>query len=146
MFEFLKAPRVANDKTFKLPERGTVGAAGYDFYLPEYIQINRHATAKISSGVCWKTTKEAQEFGMFNFYGDLTIRSSMSTRLELLAGDIDMDYEYPNEIIIKIRNRTRDTVILKKGDRICQMIVTPFLINGDSVKNVRVGGFGSTGV
>lgn len=129
----------------KLPHRGTVNAAAYDFFSPINISIPPH-----ESKLIWTDIKA--------YMGNdevllIDVRSSMGKYKIMLAntiGVIDSDY-YENKsndgnIGINLYNMSDDYYTIHIGDKIAQGIFTKYLIadNGNT-DVVREGGFGSTG-
>lgn len=131
----------------KLPERSTVGSAGYDFRSPIAITIPVNGTVKIPTGIRCEMENgwvlmEFPRSGLGFKYG-----LSMANTV----GIIDADYFNANNeghIFIKLTN---DSVLAKEikigyEDAFCQGIFLPFGITvDDNATGVRTGGFGSTG-
>ena len=145
-FELVKSTLRLADGFYKLPERGTVGSAGYDFYLPHDVTIEPHqATEIIWSGI--KAYMQQDEVLL------LDMRSSMGhkgLRLGFTIGVIDSDYygnpQTDGNIGFKLVNDTKEPITLKAGERIVQGIFTKFLIaDNDNCVTKRTGGYGSTG-
>lgn len=151
-FEFVS--RITNEKYFgaegspyRLPERATKHAAGYDFYNPEEVKINPGEIVYVKTGV---KSLFPEEVALL-----LLNRSSNPKKkgLELAngVGLVDADYynnpDNEGEIAFAFKN-TRDYIVtLEAGEKLGQGMFVPFFItNDDSVENERVGGFGSTGV
>lgn len=129
----------------KLPERSTVGSAGYDFYAPYDFDIPAGESLMIWTGV--KCYMEA---------GDVLLlmpRSSMGRygiRFSNTIGVIDESYvDNPTnegEMGLPFINNGNATWEVKKGDKIAQGIFTKYLVtDDDNVTAERTGGFGSTG-
>lgn len=86
-------------------------------------------------------------------YLELSVRSSSPLKYGLIlansVGIIDADYynnpDNEGEIFFQLLNFSPYDIMLKKGDRIGQGIIKPYLITeDDAAAGVRVGGFGST--
>ena len=129
-----------------LPRRGTARSAGYDFYAPYRVEIQPNESVVILTGV--KCALEDMDVLM------LYPRSSMGFKygIQLVntVGIIDADY-YNNpsnegHIMIGIKNTGTKTVVIEKGDRFAQGIISGFKITDDDepVSEVRKGGIGST--
>lgn len=129
-----------------LPRRGTARSAGYDFYAPYRVEIKPNESIVILTGV--KCALEDMDVLM------LYPRSSMGFKygIQLVntVGIIDADY-YNNpsnegHIMIGIKNTGTKTVVIEKGDRFAQGIISEFKITDDDepVSEVRKGGIGST--
>lgn len=131
----------------KLPQRGTIGSAGYDFFLPMSIVIPPEGARIIPTGIRCKMD--------IGWVLQIVPRSSLGIK-HCLAFDntisvIDSDYSYANNeghIFIKIRYRARteQSLRLNAGDRIAQGIFLPYgITEDDNVTERRTGGIGSTG-
>ena len=86
-------------------------------------------------------------------YLELSVRSSTPLKYLLIlangVGIVDADYygnpDNDGEIFLQLLNLGPNPVILRKGDRIGQGIIKPFLTTEDDVAaGERLGGFGST--
>lgn len=150
-FEFVKRITekkyfIAEGSPYRLPERSTKSAAGYDFYNPERVEINPNEIVYVKTGIKAKFPEEVALL--------LLNRSSNPKKkgLELAngVGLVDADYyNNPNnegEIAFAFKNTKDDVVVIEEGEKLGQGMFVPFFItNDDSVENERVGGFGSTG-
>lgn len=134
-------------ETIKLPERSTIGSAGYDFYLAEDIKLNPFETRLSFSDV--KAYMKPDE--VLKMY----IRSSVANKRGIIilnsVGIIDHDY-YSNpdndgNIAFLLYNIGKTYQYLTKGEKIAQGIFQKYLtIDNDDVNMERKGGIGSTGV
>ena len=113
--------------SYKLPIRGSVAAAGYDFVLINDLKIVPNQIVKIPTGV--KSYFENDEVLL------LIVRSSIgfkyNIRLVNQVGVIDADY-YDNKdneghIFAKIQNEGTETVEFKAGDAVVQGIFLKYL-------------------
>lgn len=133
----------------RIPERATVGSAGYDFFAPFDFTLYKGQTIVIPTGIRWVSKAPM-------FFLSLYPRSGLGFKFGLslanTVGIIDSDYhESANEghIMVKLSNdgiHSKD-ISFKAGDAFCQGIILPFTttINDDSTsKEKRNGGFGST--
>ena len=79
-------------------------------------------------------------------YLELTPRSSICLKRWLdmpnSVGVIDADY--PDEILLPLRNLGDKPVTIEKGERIGQIICKPYTQIYPILDNERIGGFGST--
>lgn len=131
----------------QLPKRSTMHSAGYDISIIEDLEIE---PGEIKLGVT----------GVKAFMQDDEVllvypRSSLPRRYHLTipnnVGIIDKDYygniDNDGAIFISLYNFGKETVYLKKGERVAQGIFQKYLISPieEKVENVRNGGFGSTG-
>lgn len=130
-----------------LPDYKTEMSAGIDLncFNEEDIIIKPKQTVKIPTGL----KVEIPE----GFFGAIYPRSSTGIKKHLMlsntVGIIDSDYR--GEIKLFVYNYGDSDVVVKKGDRLAQMIIQPYL----RVKVTKVdqlsqtkrgeGGFGSTG-
>jgi dUTP pyrophosphatase len=128
-----------------IPQRKTKNSAGYDFVMPYQVSIPPHKATTIFTGI--KAYMPKDECLL------LMIRSSLAMKEELrLAngiGLIDADYygniDNDGEICAKIINDGDKTRTLLMGERFMQGVFTRFYTCGDTPKEERSGGVGSTG-
>lgn len=132
-----------------VPTRGSEKAAGYDLYasgLSEPTAIHPAATVKIGTGWAMEIPD--------GYCGLLYARSGLATKQGLrpanCVGVIDSDYR--GEIAVGIHNDSNFIRTIENGDRIAQIVITPYL-DADYVVTEELsdtargeGGFGSTGV
>ncbi len=133
-------------QSLKLPQRATIGSAGYDFYAPFDIVLAPGETVKIPTGIRVKMEP--------NYVLKLYPRSGLGFKYRLqlnnTVGIIDSDYyDSDNEghIFAKITNDSNEnkTVTLQKGEAFMQGIFVEYGITfDDEVTAIRNGGFGST--
>lgn len=132
---------------YKLPERATKNAAGYDFYNPEEVTINPGEIKYVKTGIKAEMPDDMVLL-LFN-------RSSNPKKkgLEVAngVGVIDADYynnpDNEGEMAFAFRNTTSEPVTLQPGEKLGQgVFVRWFRVeNEDEVETTREGGFGSTG-
>ena len=140
--EFRKHPNVE----IQLPTRGSKISAGYDFYLPCDLILQPGEKTCVWSDV--KAYMQEGEVLMLHVRSSIGIKKGLM--LSNITGVIDADfYNNPNNdgnIGIALYNYSNETVELKRGERICQVVFIPFLgaDNGNTYKE-RTGGIGSTG-
>lgn len=139
--------------SIQLPSRATTGSVGYDFVIPCDINLPYGGSVQIPTGIRCKID---DGWGLFLFpRSGLGFKYGIS--LANTVGVIDSDYYNSyNEghIMVKLCNDsyslqgTNGGVELTKGMKFCQGIFLPcgFVRNEEEVSQVRVGGFGSTGV
>lgn len=130
-----------------IPVYGTEYAAGADLYacLEEAVVINPGETAFIGTGLSMEIP--------VGYAGLVYARSGLSCKQGLApankVGVIDADYR--GEITVALYNHSKEAKTVSSGDRIAQLVITPFLtasfIEADELSDtVRgEGGFGSTG-
>lgn len=131
-----------------LPTRGSDFAAGYDLYaaLDKPIVIPPHRTEKIGTGLSFELPSGT--------YAAIYARSGLATKQGLrpanCVGVCDSDYR--GEYIVALHNDTDEEKTINPGDRIAQMILSPYYeMNFTESKNLSEtergeGGFGSTGL
>lgn len=144
--ELKKYEEIFTKNDIVIPTRKTFASSGYDFSSPYELSIKPHSVEKIYTGI--KANLNEDEFLM------IVVRSSIGINKGIVlanqVGIIDSDY-YNNEsndghIIIALRNMTDETVLIKKGERVCQGIIQKYYkTESDNQTNKRIGGFGSTG-
>ena len=132
-------------QTAKLPFHGSEAAAGYDLYADQDCVINPGESIKVSTGIAMAIPD--------GYWGGIYARSGLATKQGLrpsnCTGVIDPDYR--GQIIVALYNDSQTRRIIHKGDKIAQMIISPFLYW--QIKEVKKlddtdrgsGGFGSTG-
>jgi dUTP pyrophosphatase len=129
-----------------IPVRQTINSAGYDFEAASDYVINPMDIVLVSTGIKVYLKEEEVLF--------LVSRSSLPKKMGLMIpngfGVIDADYvdndDNEGEIFVQFLNFSNKDVVIKKGDRIAQGIITKYLKTiSDSPKQVkRIGGFGSS--
>lgn len=132
--------------TFKLPERSTSKAAGYDFYNPKKVILEPRKIQYVKTGVKAKM-QDDEVLLLYN-------RSSNPKKKNLVlmngVGVIDADY-YSNEdndgeIAFAFMNISDEDVVIEQGEKLGQGIFTKYLLSdNDNAREIRTGGFGSTG-
>jgi dUTP pyrophosphatase len=146
MYKMLKIKKLHVNA--KLPERGTVYAAGYDLFTCEEQKI-KPGLNKIPLGFSMQIPP--------GHYARIACRSSLAANnMSVEAGVIDEDYR--GEIIVLLRwhhpknKQTRDVFMpYPRGRKIAQMIITPYAapqveeVDSLSDSERGAGGFGSTG-
>lgn len=132
----------------KLPSRATSGSAGYDFYMTSNLNLKPGESVIIRTYI--KCRIDAGWVLMLFPRSSLGFKYHVS--LANTVGIIDSDY-YGNDnneghIMIKLTNNGEKTVEFSAGDKFCQGIFLPYGIttnDHETDKEVRSGGFGSTG-
>jgi dUTP pyrophosphatase len=131
------------------PTYGSTEAAGLDLYAlidteTNSLFIPSHTTVKINTGIAMEIPK--------GYFGAVYARSGLSIKNGLrpanCVGVIDSDYR--GEIIVALYNDSMEDRIVYNGDRIAQIVITPYLhIELNEVTELSdtergEGGFGST--
>lgn len=139
----LKIKRV--DKSLPLPEYKTKGSVAFDIYSRIVETIKPREIKYLPSNLIIQVPK--------GYFLMIAARSSTHKKGLFMAngiGVLDQDYCGPeDEILIPLYNFTNKKVIVKKGDRIAQGILTPIKkAEWQEIKMITEksrGGFGSTG-
>ena len=130
-----------------VPTYGSLYSAGADLYACEDapVSIAPGETKLIHTGLSF----EIPEY----FAGLIYARSGLATKKGLApankVGVIDSDYR--GEVMVSLYNQSGSVQTVEPGERLAQMVITPFLkaefIEADELSDtVRgTGGFGSTG-
>ena len=131
----------------KLPQRMTIGSAGYDFFSPVGFTLHPGETVKFPTGVRVKMVKG----WVLMCYPRSGLGFEYRLQLNNTVGIIDSDYYYAeNEghIWVKLTNDSKEgkDVKIHSGDAIMQGVFTEYGITVDDKEDsVQIGGFGSTG-
>lgn len=133
----------------KLPQRATKYSAGYDIHSVTSFELKPRQSILLPTAI--KIQLDPDKLLL------ILPRSGQGFKYKVqiynTAGVIDCDY-YNNEnneghIWVKLYNDSPDgeTLVVKKGDAICQGIILPYYkVDDDTSDNIRNGGFGSTSV
>ena len=135
------------DPRAKVPTYGSADAAGADIYAltDGPVTIAPGETVLIHTGLAFAIPQ--------GYVGLVHARSGMATKQGLApankVGVIDADYR--GELMVALHNHGKETRTVECGDRIAQMVITPYLtaqfILTDDLDDTErgEGGFGSTG-
>lgn len=128
----------------KIPERQTIGSAGYDLYSIEDKIIHPHSQTIISTGIALDLPK--------NTCGKIYGRSGLSVKHQIEVGAGLIDEDYNGEIKVILYNFGNEEFKCQIGMRIAQIVIhpieTPKIIERSSPfknKTEQHNGFGSTG-
>lgn len=131
----------------KLPKRATTGSAGYDFYAPVDITLEKGKSVFIPTGI----RSKIEDGWVLQIFPRSGLGFKHRVQLDNTVGIIDADYyNSSNEghIMIKLSCDAHDdghTVSLSAGDGFAQGIFLQFGITvDDDASGIRDGGFGST--
>lgn len=134
-------------KDVRLPKRATKCSAGYDIFSLTDFELKPRQSILLPTGI--KVQLDCDKFLL------ILPRSGQGFKYKVqlwnTAGVVDADY-YNNEkneghIWVKLYNDSPDgeTLVVKKGDAICQGIILPYYkVDNDNSDEARNGGFGST--
>lgn len=127
------------------PTRGSSSAAGWDMYAVGDYEIAPHGCVKVPTDIAVEIPE--------GYFGALYSRSGTATkkglRLANCTGVIDSDYR--GNCIAAMYNDSNEMQYIEKGERIAQLIITPYLpvefVEVDELSETErgSGGFGSTG-
>lgn len=136
-----------NDKAI-IPTYGSRYSAGADLYacMDGSVTIQPGDTVLIKTGLAMAIPE--------GFAGLIYARSGLATKKGLApankVGVVDADYR--GEVMVPLHNHSRIPVEVEHGERIAQMVITPFLtaeylVTDELDETERgEGGFGSTGI
>ncbi|MBO5319463.1 MAG: dUTP diphosphatase [Ruminococcus sp.] len=143
--EIIKVKRVT--ETAILPERLSIGAAGYDLYTDnaEPVVIKPHETVMIQSNIAFEIPK--------NYFGAVYARSSLSAKKGLRPATCVsvIDSDYRGSVGLPIHNDSDHERIVEPHERVAQIVFQKALIVDlelvDELEETERsdGGFGSTG-
>lgn len=128
-----------------VPRLQTPGSAGVDLHSIDTVVIPAHGRALVKTGLA-----VALPPGMV---GMVCSRSGLALKSGIFVmnapGIIDSDYR--NDLGVILYNSTDENFHVGIGDRIAQLVITPYVAPNfvvvDSLEETeRTGGFGSTGV
>lgn len=137
---------VAENNDIELfPQKGSLGAGGYDLKSNEDIIIPYGEIKKISTGIKIEIPK--------NYVGILVGRSSTFCKgIICNLGIIDSDYRGDIQLVVLNQKQDKTDFIVSKYDRIGQILIMPienqFIFTmAETLSNTNRGtnGFGSTG-
>ena len=133
------------DPMAKLPTYGSSDAAGMDLYALKGSEIDAGETVMIHTGIAMAIPK--------GYVGLIYARSGLACKNDLApankVGVIDADYR--GEIIVALHNHGKLNRVVMNGDRIAQMVITPYVTctpyEVEELDDTERGdgGFGSTG-
>ena len=136
-----------NDKAI-VPTYGSEFAAGADLYActeGQTVSFEPGETKLIKTGIAMEIPE--------GYAGLIYARSGIANKRGLApsnkVGVVDSDYR--GEIMVSLHNHSLETQSISDGERIAQMVITPFLrvdyaeVDELSDTVLGAGGFGSTG-
>ena len=133
--------------SIKLPKRATTGSAGYDFYAPSDVTINKGASTLIPTGI----RSKINDGWVLCIFPRSGLGFKHRVQLDNTVGIIDADYyNSSNEghIMVKLSCDAHDdghTVSVGTGEGFSQGIFMQFGVTvDDDTQGIRDGGFGST--
>ncbi|KAG6519393.1 hypothetical protein ZIOFF_022886 [Zingiber officinale] len=139
-FNFLKVKKLI--ATAKIPERRTEGAAGYNLFIDQDIEIPARDRRLAKTGISIEFPE--------GHYARVTARSGAAIHLKIDIGVGVIDADYRGEIQLLVINHSNNAISLKAGDSIAQFIlekiITPQIEEVDFLSTTTrgEGSFGST--
>lgn len=131
-------------KNVELPEKGTQGAAGIDFYLSQPVRFEPNRYKKVPLGVA---VEIPEGYVMLLIPRSSTWKTPL--RMPNSVGVIDSDYR--GEVCALLRNTSDFGFRAEAGERLVQGVIVPVPeVQIQEVEELSwtsrgVGGFGSTG-
>lgn len=133
----------------KLPRRGSMGSAGYDFYSPVNFELRTEEYGDVSITIPTGIRAVMPNDMFLEIVPRSGVGFKTGVRLANLVAIIDADYaESLNEGHIMLKFLPGfDFLKVQAGDRIVQGIFLKYYTtDDDDTETVRKGGLGSTGV
>ena len=131
-----------------LPEYATPGAAGMDLHaaIEQTLEIAPQDRVLVPTGLAFAIPE--------GFEGQVRPRSGLAWKhgLSIVNAPGTIDSDYRGEIQVNLINLGRETVTIRRGDRIAQIVFTPVIraeiVLTDALGHTErgAGGHGSTGV
>jgi len=128
----------------KTPTLADEGAAGYDLYASEDTVVRSCEVAKVGTGI-------AIELEKFQFAAVCSRSGLASKGIWVANAPGIVDSSYRGEVGVLLYNSTSKEFVVRKGDRIAQLVIQPYLtVTWDEVETLSEtsrgsGGFGSSG-
>ena len=126
-----------------IPTRATEGSAGFDIHSLDDFEISFGKTRSFDTGISVSIPA--------GWVGNVEPRSGLAFKhgIQTMAGTIDSDYTGELRILLTCLEYGNG-VYIKKGDRIAQLVVTPYMGESMEVEELdeterASNGFGSTG-
>lgn len=141
-----------------IPTRSNPTDSGLDLYSVEKYLLQPEEIKIISAGIAIELPKPSFYVGDFSpitiiWEAQIRPRSGLAAKygLTIINSPGTVDNDYRGEIKVILRNEGTLPILIKKGERIAQMVITPVVI--PEVEEVAElsdtergeGGFGSTG-
>jgi dUTP pyrophosphatase len=136
-----------SDKQIPLPKYATIGSAGMDIYamVENDLYINPGETILVSTGFVIELPA--------GYEAQIRPRSGLAIKnnIGILNSPGTIDSDYRGEVKIILTNFGKESFLVKKGDRIAQMVISKYeRINWEEVDALLEtergeGGFGHSG-
>ncbi len=144
----VKITRLRNNSDISLPQYATDGSAGMDLYadVENEVIIKPGEIALIPTGIAIELPP--------GYEAQIRPRSGLAVNygITLLNAPGTIDSDYRGEIKIILINLGKDNFIVKRGDRIAQMVISKYTkveweeTNKLNTTKRGAGGFGHTGI
>ena len=96
------------------------GDAGYDIHSIQDVIIAPNSSVIIKTGLALEIP--------YDYFGILRTRSGYGVKGELQIHHGVIDSGYRNEITIRMYNHGQKEYIVKKGDKVCQLVLFPKIV------------------
>lgn len=107
------------EPTAILPSKNKASDAGYDLHSFETYSIPAGGSQTISTKIKINIPN--------GYYGRIASRSGLACKSNIEVGAGVVDQNYQGEIIVLLRNFGKNDYLVNKGDRVAQIILTPYL-------------------
>ena len=144
----IEAQTMPHGRDLPLPAYATAGAAGMDLHaaIAQTLEIAPQDRALVPTGLAFAIPE--------GFEGQVRPRSGLAWKhgLSLVNAPGTIDSDYRGEIQVNLINLGRETVTIRRGDRIAQIVFAPVIraeiVLADALGHTErgAGGHGSTGV
>lgn len=137
-----KKMRIVLDDDAYMPVRGHKTDAGLDIKTPKDVTVPAKGSVIVDTGVHIELPP--------NTVGMLKSKSGLNVKYGITSEGV-IDVGYTGSIVAKLYNHSETHVILKKGNKITQLVIIPIVpVELEQVSELMAtergaGGFGSTG-
>ena len=137
-----KKMRIVLDDGAYMPARGHKTDAGLDIKTPKDVTVPAKGSGIVATGVHIELPP--------NTVGMLKSKSGLNVKYGITSEGV-IDVGYTGSIVAKLYNHSETHVILKKGNKITQLVILPIVpVELEQVSELMAtergsGGFGSTG-
>lgn len=114
--------RFSKVRKVKTPQRGTVGSAGIDFFVPEGVinditTIGAHMSVSVPSGI---RVDVPEGFALVAFN-----KSGVALKKNLIVGACVVDSDYQGEVHLHVMNVGGQPVCIQPGEKLVQFLLLP---------------------
>ncbi len=126
-----------------MPSRGTKYSAGWDIYTPILFELLPKEEKVIDTLIQFQIP--------YGYYGNIKSKSGLYFKTKIISYNGTIDNDFRGNLLVSIKNKGKEKYIFDQGDKICQMIIEPYLTAelelAEVLDNTERGnkGFGSTG-